>query len=254
MLRRTRKDVGRELPPLQRIPHEIGADLNEIEKMSGTAAELARIILAKTEAEKGDRMKAAGELDWRLRQATGIAKAHFVAEFVRMLVDNGEKVLVYGWHREVYALLGAKLSELTPSFYTGQETVPQKQEAFDRFVKGDTKVLIMSLRAGAGLDGLQGHCRTVVFAELDWSPGVHDQCIGRVNRDGQVDPVTAYFLIANCGSDPVIADVLDVKRGQIENIRDPTLEMEEQMGQDSVGHIRRLAEAFLNKHGLAASA
>jgi SNF2 family DNA or RNA helicase len=103
----------------------------------------------------------------------------------------------------------------------------------------------MSLRAGAGLDGLQSACRTVVFGELDWSPGVHEQCIGRVARDGQKDPVAAYFLIAEMGSDPVIADVLGVKTAQIEGIRDPDAALVEQ--QIDPDKVKRLAEAFLEQ-------
>ena len=83
------------------------------------------------------------------------------------------------------------------------------------FVDGDCNLLIISLRAGAGLDGLQEKCNIVVFGELDWSPSVHEQCFGRVYRDGQSLPVSAYFMIAEDGSDPIISSVLGVKRGQI---------------------------------------
>ena len=37
---------------------------------------------------------ASGELDYKLRQATGIAKAPFVSEFVRLLVEQDERGLV----------------------------------------------------------------------------------------------------------------------------------------------------------------
>ena len=72
-----------------------------------------------------------------------------------------------------------------------------------------------------GLVGLQGSCRTVVFGELDWSPGVHEQATGRVHRDGQAEPVVAYYLMAESGSDPIVAQVLGIKRQQIEGVRDP---------------------------------
>jgi SNF2 family DNA or RNA helicase len=123
----------------------------------------------------------------------------------------------------------------------------------ERFVKGETPVLAMSLRAGQGIDGLQQHCRTVVIAELDWSPGVHSQCIGRVHRDGQPDPVVAYFLVADSGSDPVVADVLGLKRRQSEAIRDPKADLIETLEIDE-GHVRRLAEAHLARKGGAVPA
>ena len=88
--------------------------------------------------------------------------------------------------------------------------------AEDAFKSGESKLMLMSLRAGNGIDGLQHVCRTCVFEELDWSPGVIDQNIGRVQRDGQTDPVTAYILVSESGSDPVMTEVLGVKREQLE--------------------------------------
>ena len=72
--------------------------------------------------------------------------------------------------------------------------------------------------------------RTVVSGELDWSPGVHEQCIGRVARDGQTDPV--------------VADVLGVKRGQIEGVRDPNGALIERLDRES-GNLKRLAAEYL---------
>jgi hypothetical protein len=116
---------------------------------------------------------------------------------------------------------------------------------------GSSRVLIMSLRSGAGVDGLQEsgvRCRTVVFGELDWSPGVHEQCIGRVHRDGQGDPVLAYFLVADDGADPIMIDVLGVKREQIEGVRNPNRALAERIdtGENS---IKRVARAFLERQG-----
>ncbi len=247
MIRRTRTDVGRELPGLTTVPHQIDVDLSEINKVATPAMELARVILA--QGGMGiDKMRAAEELSWRLRQATGIAKAVFVADFVRLLVENGEKVVLYGWHHEVYAIWRERLANLRPVFFTGEESIPEKERSKAAFVDGDSSVLIMSLRAGAGLDGLQKACRTVVFGEIDWSPGVHEQAIGRIYRDGQTDPVIAYFLLADSGSDPVVSDVLGVKREQLEGIRDPeaTLIQRSQIDPD---RMRKLAEDFLRQRG-----
>ena len=78
-----------------------------------------------------------------------------MADFVRLLVESGEKVVLYGWHREVYSIWLDRLKDLNPAMYTGSESVPQKDEAKRRFVAGETFVFIISLRAGAGLDGLR---------------------------------------------------------------------------------------------------
>jgi len=252
MLRRTRKDVGRELPALTKVGHEIEANPEALARIKGNAIALARVILANNERYKGEKMQAAGEFDSLMRQATGVAKAPFVAEFVRMLVESGEPVVLFGWHREVYSIWMEQLADLNPVLYTGSESPVQKQAAKDAFCEGRSKVLIISLRSGAGLDGLQHVCSTVVVGELDWSPGVIEQCIGRVYRDGQCKPVMAYFLLASEGSDPVVADVLGIKREQIEGVRNPSIGMAERtdVGENQ---LRRLAAEFLAAHGVASA-
>ena len=249
MLRRTRADVGRELPALQRIIQEVESDAKVFDGIEDAASQLARIVLSKDALSRGTAMQAAGEFDTLLRQATGVAKAPAVAAVVRMLLDSGEKVLLFGWHRAVYEIWMEKLKDFHPAIYTGSESTAQKQAAFERFTKGETPLLIMSLRSGAGLDGLQQYCRTVVFGEIDWSPGVHEQCIGRVLRDGQPDPVVAYFLLSEDGSDPIVAQVVGVKREQVDGIRD--LKPGDLERLDAGGaRIRELAQQYLAKRGV----
>lgn len=250
MLRRTRRDVNRELAPLTNVVHTIGSDRGALDEIAGDAAELARIILTQAGQgqKRGETMHAAEEFTNRLRQATGISKAAHVADFVRMLVESGEKVLLFGWHKAVYALWKKKLEDLNPVFFTGDESPLQKQTAKDAFVDGDAKILVMSLRAGAGIDGLQKACRTIVYGELDWSPGCHHQSSGRVHRDGQTDPVVAYYLVAEDGSDPTVADVLGVKRAQSDGMLDPTAPLVTQTQADP-NRVKKLAEEFLRQRG-----
>jgi hypothetical protein len=48
-----------------------------------------------------------------------------------------------------------------------------------------------------------------------------DQCAGRLDRTGQKQPVFAHIPLSSEGSDPILADLLDLKRDQAEGIRDP---------------------------------
>ena len=251
MLRRTRADVGREIPPVTKVHHPIDSDAEALDRVSASCAELARTILKQGESTRGEKMHAAEEFSNRLRQATGIAKAPYVADFVRLLVESGEKVVLYGWHREVYSIWLEKLADLKPVMYTGSESAAEKERSKQAFVDFDAKVLIMSLRAGAGLDGLQSTCRTAVFGELDWSPAVHEQAIGRIARDGQPDPVVAYFLVADHGADPIIVDVLGLKREQLDGVREVDGELVERLEVDG-DRIKRLAEAYLVQRGIPA--
>jgi SNF2 family DNA or RNA helicase len=251
MLRRTRSEVKREIPAVSKFHQTIDADTAALDRVSDSCAELARLILREDKQVKGDKMRASEELSNMLRQATGIAKAPYVANFVKILIENGENVVLYGWHRAVYEIWKEQLSEYNPVMYTGSETSLQKEISKQQFINGHSKVLIISLRAGAGLDGLQHACKTVVFGELDWSPGVHEQAIGRVARDGQKDPVVAYFLVAEHGSDPIVVDVLGIKKGQIEGVRNYDSPLFKKLQRGDGSHMKRLAEAFLQKRGVA---
>jgi SNF2 family DNA or RNA helicase len=248
MLRRTRRDVGRELPALSKITHTIEADEKVLEEVSSAAINLARIVLGHNEKYQGEKMHAAGEFDQIMRQATGIAKAPYVAEFVRLLIESGESIVLFGWHRAVYEIWMERLKDYQPVLYSGSESPAQKAAAEAAFKSGKSKLLIMSLRSGAGVDGFQHVCRTAVIGELDWSPGVHEQCIGRIHRDGQTDPVLAYYLISDEGSDPVIAGILGIKREQIEGVRNQESPLIERV-ETGEHHIRALARAFLEKRG-----
>jgi len=249
MLRRTRKDVGRELPPVQKIPHMIDVDPNALDHLESAAVNLAKIVLAHNEVYRGQKMQAAGEFDVLMRQATGIAKAAYVAEFVRMLLESGESVVLFGWHREVYKIWLERLAEYQPLMYTGSESPLQKAEAERLFKSGERKLLIMSLRSGPGVDGLQYVCRTAVIGELDWSPAILHQCVGRLDRDGQPDFVTAYYMLSDTGSDPVMCEILGIKREQIEGVANPGTALIEQYEADSQ-HVKRLARDFLAKRGI----
>lgn len=244
MVGRTRKEVGRELPKTIKTVQVVDSDPTVLEKVAGDAAAMARLILADT-TDRKDRFQAAGELDWKLREATGIAKAAYVAEFCRLLLQSEQKIILFGWHRAVYDIWNEALAEFNPAMYTGSETPKQKAAAEEAFTTGNARVLIMSLRSGSGVDGLQKVTSTVVFGELDWSPQVHEQGIGRARRDGMDDaPVNAYFLVAESGSDPVILQVLDVKRNQGEPIVSPDGRLFNNAIQD-VNRGRALAELVL---------
>jgi SNF2 family DNA or RNA helicase len=244
MLRRTRKDVGRELPKLTKIVHEVSADEKALNELKGNAVALARVVLSHNEQFRGQKMQAAGEFDMLMRQATGIAKAPYVIEFMKVLLDSGEPVVLFGWHRAVYDLWMEGLAEFNPVLYTGTESASQKTASVEAFLNGSSKLLIVSLRSGAGLDGLQSVCNTAVVGELDWSPAVLEQCIGRVDRDGQTQPCTAFYLVSESGADPYMAEVLGVKREQIEAVRNPDMALAERI--DTGGNsIRRMAREFL---------
>lgn len=245
MLRRTRKEVGRELPPINKIVHMVGYDEDEVKKSEEIAHQLAIKVTSGSFMERG---KAAMELDILVRKATGVSKAREVANFVRILLENNEPIVLAAWHRDVYDILLSELADFKPVMYTGTESPAQKESAKQAFISGDTNLFIISLRSGIGLDGLQHRSNMIVLAELDWSPKVHDQLIGRLDRDGQQEQVTAIYLVSEYGSDPLIIDLLGLKSSQSHNILNPLTAIEQQHADDS--RLKLLAQKFLKKSDL----
>lgn len=241
MIRRVKADVGLQLPKVQRIVEHIDYDQKAVNEVEALARQLAIKATTGSFIERGS---AARELDVMMRQATGVAKAKSVALFARLMVEAGEAVVIWGWHREVYDIWNAELADLRPAMYTGSETSGMKDREKERFLTGDTNILIMSLRSGAGVDGLQFRCSTGIFGELDWSPGIHQQCVWRLDREGQENPVTAFFLVTDDGSDPPMMDVLGLKASEAEQIVDPHLGV--QVKDNDTSHLRRLVERYLD--------
>ncbi|MBE0508591.1 MAG: hypothetical protein IBX50_18050, partial [Marinospirillum sp.] len=86
--------------------------------------DLALRVLTGGFADAGN---AAREFDMKMRQMTGIAKAKHSAAFVRMLVESGQPVILYGWHHEVYEIWEQELRDLNPVFYTGKQSPARAQ-------------------------------------------------------------------------------------------------------------------------------
>jgi SNF2 family DNA or RNA helicase len=244
-LRRRRPDVARELPPVNRIVEPVAYD----EKVARSADELAhQLAIRASSGSFIERGQASRDLDALIRHRTGLSKAAAVASYVRILLEAGEPVLLVGWHRDVYDVWLDQLADFKPAMYTGSESTSQKGESVRRFLEGETDLFIMSLRSGAGLDGLQDRCQTVVFGELDWSPGIHHQVIGRLDRDrtdGESNRVMAIFLVAQEGSDPPMTEVLGLKSSEAAGVVDPGLGVQ-RVSRDK-GHLNELVQRYLKK-------
>ncbi len=248
-IRRTKRDVGQEVPAVNKIVDVVDHDEKAVRSIEDLARTLAIKAVSGSFVERG---QAARDLDMLVRHQTGVAKARQVAAYARILVEAGEPIVLVGWHRDVYDIWLEELRDLEPAMYTGSESASAKGKSKDAFLSGETNILIMSLRSGAGLDGLQKRCSTMLFGELDWSPGVHHQCIGRLDREGQTSPVTAIFLVTNEGSDPPMMEVLGLKASEAARIVDPSLGV--QMAHSDYSHVRRLVERYLSKRDAAAAA
>lgn len=250
MLRRTEDDpaVQQSMPKPNIIPVQV--DWN-----GDDAKDDAELIRALAMRVMGGSFQGAGsasrELDLRMRQMTGVAKARSVAAYVRMLLKDTPRVLLTGWHRDVYEIWRRSLADFYPVFYTGSEDKAQKQRTINNFTVGRSRVMVLSNRSGAGIDGLQHYCDEVVIGEFDWSPQVHHQIIGRLRRPGQINQVNAHFPYVDDGSDPVLMEITAVKSEQARGIHDPGVIQAARITDES--RVKRLAQYVLDQEAPADS-
>lgn len=241
MLRRSKTEVLSELPSKHRVIQAIDSD----DFSSGSMNDIMDMIADYDAAEGFERGRLKTEIGRRLRQETGKAKAPYVAEFAKMLLDAGEAIILYGYHHGVYDIWRQKLKSYNPVFITGEETAAEKERSKEAFIQGRTNLIIISLRSAAGIDGLQHRANVTLFGELDWSPGIHSQCEDRVHRMGQEDSVLIYYLVSSGGSDEQMLEALGLKTAQIKGIMGEQGESEDDrvLDQTQIGeHLERVIE------------
>ena len=248
MLRRTKQEVLKELPPKRRLVMTVDSDEGTYRKLMQPVLEtLSR--MRQEEATASQRALWAMEVEQGERQAAGVAKAPAVAQFVRTLLEADEKVLLFAHHHQVMDIYKKELHSFSPAFITGRETPAMKERAVERFMTGRTNLCCISLRAASGLNLQRASC--VVFGELDWSPAVHSQAEDRAHRMGQTDSILCYYLVSASGSDQEMQDALGLKVSQFVGLMGdtPQSQADALMGaQEARQYIEKLVQRLLEEN------
>lgn len=248
MLRRTKAEVLTELPPKRRLVQEIDWDDGVYRELMRPVMDKVRLLPALTDASA--RALAEDDICQKQRQATGIAKAPYVAAFVSALLDGGENVLLFAHHHAVMDIYKDELKAHHPAFITGRETDFEKDSAASRFMDGKTNLCCVSLRSASGLNLQRATC--VVFGELDWSPAVHAQAEDRAHRIGHKDSLLCYYLVSPRGSDQDMQEALGLKVSQFVQLmgdETPSQEQALQLETEARERIRRLVEKLQREGG-----
>lgn len=247
MIRRTFEEAGRKRGELYSNVYHLDNDSSERDNEG--FINLAKALL-RGNVGSSEYAEAVSQFDFKLRQETGRIKAPLVAEFVTQLSQEVGKVLLIGWHHDVYDIWKKELAQLNPVFITGKEKEHEKDAAKKRFIEDEScKALVISLRSTAGLNGLQTVCNNIVFGELDWANAAHEQAIFRLLRIHQTKPVNAYYLVLNELSDPFMVERLNIKRAQhvgvVEGKDEDVQFIESSNNQDHLKKLREMARKLL---------
>lgn len=129
-----------------------------------------------------------------LRQIAAKGKMNAVAEFISDLLEQGQKLILFAYHKEVVHEFKKRFPNCSVCV-TGDETVPQKQHSVDSF-QNDPKIkLIICNYKSAGVGLTLTASSEVDFIEFPWTFADCEQAEDRAHRIGQKDSVSCrYFL------------------------------------------------------------
>lgn len=134
------------------------------------------------------------------RQELALAKVPMIIEHVSNLMDQGEKVIVFAYHRAVIEALKERWHNSCACIYGGTPTKKRQAEA-DRFQEDpDCNPFIgQYTAAGTGYTLTESHI--VVCCEITWLPHELSQAEDRAHRIGQEDVVMVHHLVVEGSMD-----------------------------------------------------
>jgi SNF2 family DNA or RNA helicase len=226
VLRRTKADLLRELPPKER--RVLTTELGPRDKAHYDAAERDVVKWLKDTGKTAEALTAAkGEALVKLTMlrhiaARGKVRAS-VGPFLQGWLGNHprEPLVVFGFHRDV--LRGVRVIctrlGLSCGLLDSMQSTLHRQREIERWQCGASQVLIAPLRIGGVGLNLQRASHALVLERL-WSPYLMEQAEDRLHRIGQPHAVTIWYLDANVPIDAHLAEVGRDKRTLIGAVMD----------------------------------
>lgn len=216
MLRRTRTDVLKELPPVREANIFLDYDAGIKKVVDSEENFTVDEINAFRQFEQLGKTAS-------YRKELAMAKETQVLGYIKEALNNNDKLVVFAYHRELIQNLSNELYNkynVENVVVWGGLTDTEKQKRIDEFVNNpETKVFIGQIQAaGTGVDGLQKVCSSVIFAELDWTPANMDQAKGRIYRMGQKNNVYIQYLIVPNSLEESMFNAINNKRKNINNV------------------------------------
>jgi len=245
LIRRLRSEVLRELPGKRRqiipLPWNGAASVvrhmnEEWESREERLASLKVAALGAPNEEEykaavkalADAEKIAFEEISAARKALALAKVPKVIGHATELLEDGvRKLVIFGHHKEVISQIVDGLKAYNPVVLVGDTSMDDRQAAVDSFqTDPDVRVFVGSIRA-AGVGLTLTAASTMVYAELDWTPGIVSQSEDRCVRIGQKEMVLIQHLVFDDSLDSHLAKVLVEKQEIIDRALDVPVDLPE---------------------------
>ena len=194
-LRRNQQDVLTELPALLQV--------DEWEEFSTADQEAYRDAVA---AGNFMAMRRAAYTN-----AEKSAKLQRLCELVAEAAENGLKVVVFSYFRDVLGVVQQTLGEGALGPLAGGVPAARRQQLVDEFTAASGHaVLLCQIEAGGIGLNLQA-ASVVILCEPQVKPTLEHQAVARAHRMGQVRPVQVHRLLATDSVDDRLLRILENK-------------------------------------------
>jgi hypothetical protein len=259
LLRRTRKNVMRQLPPrttdLRRIPptdEQLDIDLAQ-RRIIGT-------IVSKRYISEMDLL--------RLQKALLICRMAANSTFLvdknppgfstkleeidillnQLAAEDGRKIVLFSEWTTMLDLIEPYIEKQDLKYVRLDGSVPQKkrQELMHRFQKDPEHRLFITTNAGSTGLNLQA-ADTVINVDLPWNPAVLEQRISRVHRMGQKRPVHVFILVTEGTLEESLLETLSSKHELAAAALDPESKVSAVDLASGMEELKRRLEVLLGK-------
>ena len=237
MLRRTKEQVARELPPKTEIVQRI--ELSDAQRDRYETLRLAMDRKVRGEIERQGLARSQLvilEALLRLRQAccdlrllggdeaasldaADSGKLATLLDMLDELLSEGRRILLFSQFTGMLDLIAAELKARKVKFVTLTGNTRDRRTPVESFQAGKVPVFLISLKAGgAGLNLTAAD--TVIHFDPWWNPAAEAQASDRAYRIGQDKPVFVYKLIARGSVEEKIQLLQENKAGLARSVLD----------------------------------
>lgn len=217
MLRRMKKDVLKDLPPLMVSDFFVDAKLTDMPEISDGHRELLRILSITDPLEQMRALEVISSSIATLRRFCGLQKVTDVCELIEEELKNNayQKIVIFCVHKEVIKRVLDALKAYSPVAVHGEVSADQRQKNIEAFqINPSVRVFVGNI-AAAGTNITLTAAHQMMFIEEDFVPGNNKQAIDRCNRIGQTMPVHVRRARLADSMDDRINEILFRKSGDI---------------------------------------
>ncbi len=210
MLRRTKEQVARELPPKTEIVQHViiqdeQRDLYEVVRASMDSRVrqvVAQKGLARSNIEILEALLKLRQVccdprllrEYSQRQVAKSAKLAYLMEVLPALIEDGRRILLFSQFTSMLSLIAQELDAANLRYVTLTGSTTDRETPVKRFQAGEVPLFLLSLKAGGvGLNLTAAD--TVFIYDPWWNPAVENQAADRAYRIGQDKPVFVYKLV-----------------------------------------------------------